>query len=298
MAFDGIANIQSRIAEIQQQFDPSAASTDTSNSTTTSASNNVAFSDMLAAASAIGSDGSTTTSSATDATGTGSSALASSLASSLTGSSGSSLSTLLQALTGTNTGSSAGGTSTDPLSALLQQLTGVASSTGSSGLAGSSSLAGLTSAPGATSSIGAGTSAANQTFLQNALAQAGDAYVWGASANPADPHPKAFDCSELVKWAGARAGVTIPDVAQNQYLWLKNQGKLIPVQQAINTPGALLFSFSSEPSPGNMYPSHAHVAISLGNGKTIEARGKDYGVGIFDAANRFNYAGVVPGLTA
>jgi cell wall-associated NlpC family hydrolase len=135
-------------------------------------------------------------------------------------------------------------------------------------------------------------------FLLNALAQTGDAYVWGASASPTDPHPKAFDCSELVKWAAARAGVTVPDVAQNQYLWAKSHGTLIPVQQAINTPGALLFSFSSEPGPGNMYPAHAHVAISLGNGKTIEARGKAYGVGSFDAANRFNYAALVPGLTA
>src|SRR5262249_28627860 len=93
-------------------------------------------------------------------------------------------------------------------------------------------------------------------------------------------------------------GVTLPRTAQQQYLALKNQGDLIPVQQAINTPGALLFSFSSEPSPTNMYPSHAHVAISLGNGKTIEARGHAYGVGIFDASNRFNSAAVLPGLTA
>ena len=43
-------------------------------------------------------------------------------------------------------------------------------------------------------------------------------------------------------------------------------------------------------------PSRAQVAISLGDGRTIEARGKSYGVGSFDAGNRFQYAAVVPGL--
>ena len=33
------------------------------------------------------------------------------------------------------------------------------------------------------------------------------------------------------------------------------------------------------------------------NGKTIEARGHAYGVGVFDAGNRFNYAGMIPGMS-
>ena len=64
----------------------------------------------------------------------------------------------------------------------------------------------------------------------------------------------------------------------------------------MHTPGALLFSFSSEPVPGGGRPNHAHVAISLGDGRTIEARGKSYGVGTFNAANRFQWAAIVPGL--
>jgi cell wall-associated NlpC family hydrolase len=161
------------------------------------------------------------------------------------------------------------------------------------------SLSGTTTAgrtPGATTATGSATG--NQTFLQSALAQTGDRYVWGSSASPTDPNPSAFDCSELVKWAAKRAGVDLPDGSWLQYLHLKQQGTTIPVEQALRTPGALLFSFSSEPTAGGGRPSGAHVAISLGNGKTIEARGKSYGVGQFDAGNRFEYAALVPGLTA
>jgi hypothetical protein len=57
-----------------------------------------------------------------------------------------------------------------------------------------------------------------------------------------------------------------------------------------------LFSFSEEPTAGGGRPSQAHVAISLGDGKTIEARGKKYGVGTFDAGNRFEYGAIIPGL--
>jgi cell wall-associated NlpC family hydrolase len=143
-----------------------------------------------------------------------------------------------------------------------------------------------------------GASGKTQTFLRSALAQSGDRYVWGASASPTDPNPSAFDCSELVKWAAKRAGVDVPDGSWLQYLQLKQQGATIPVEQALRTPGALLFSFSHEPTPGGARPSQAHVAISLGDGRTIEARGSKYGVGTFDAGSRFEYGAVIPGLAA
>jgi hypothetical protein len=91
--------------------------------------------------------------------------------------------------------------------------------------------------------------------------------------------------------------VDLPDGTWLQYLELKEQGAVVPVDEAIRTPGALLFSFSTEPTPGGGRPSHAHVAISLGDGKTIEARGRSYGVGSFEASSkRFEYAAVIPGL--
>ena len=91
--------------------------------------------------------------------------------------------------------------------------------------------------------------------------------------------------------------MTIPDGAAHQYVWLKEQGATMSVDQALHTPGVLLFHFDSEPQPGlTSEPPVADVAISLGNGMTIEAKGHAYGVGVFDATNRFDYAGMIPGM--
>jgi cell wall-associated NlpC family hydrolase len=136
-----------------------------------------------------------------------------------------------------------------------------------------------------------------QTFLDHALAQTGDDYVFGAEATPDDADPDVFDCSELTQWAAAQVGVTLPDGSWLQYLQLKDQGAVIPVEQAAHTPGALLFSFDREPTAAGGRPGQAHVAISLGDGTTIEARGTRYGVGSWDTGDRFQYAAVIPGLS-
>lgn len=141
-----------------------------------------------------------------------------------------------------------------------------------------------------------GGAGATEAFVQAALAQTGDSYVFGAETRMDDPDPKTFDCSELVQWAAHRAGVEVPDGSWNQYLQLQRQGGAIDVEQALRTPGALLFSFSSPPTSGAGRPSQAHVAISLGDGRTIEAKGTQYGVGSWPAGNRFNYAAVIPQL--
>jgi cell wall-associated NlpC family hydrolase len=133
-------------------------------------------------------------------------------------------------------------------------------------------------------------------FVEAALAQEGDRYVFGAEAGLDDPDPDSFDCSELTQWAADQVGVTIPDGAMYQYLDLKGKGQLMPVEEALHTKGALLFYFSSEPTAGGGRPAEAHVAISLGDGRTIEARGTSYGVDEFGGADRFNYAGVIPEL--
>jgi cell wall-associated NlpC family hydrolase len=137
-----------------------------------------------------------------------------------------------------------------------------------------------------------------QTFLDAAMGQNGDPYVWGAEASVSDANPDAFDCSELVQWAAGRAGAELPDGSWNQYLALEQQHATISVDQALHTPGALLFSFSSEPTAGAGRPSQAHVAISLGDGRTIEAASPETGVGIHQAGHRFQYAAVVPGVSA
>ncbi len=120
-------------------------------------------------------------------------------------------------------------------------------------------------------------------FLRAALAQKGDRYVFGAETRLNDPNPNTFDCSELVQWAAHQAGVTVPDGSANQLAHVRKHGSEISVAQALKTPGALLFR------PG-------HVAISLGDGRTIEARGRKHGVGVFNANGRFTHAGLIPGM--
>jgi peptidoglycan hydrolase-like protein with peptidoglycan-binding domain len=123
-----------------------------------------------------------------------------------------------------------------------------------------------------------------QEFLWNALGQQGKSYVFGAEASANDPNPRAFDCSELVEWAARRAGVTVPDGSINQI----NAARPMSVEEALRTPGALLFR-SGSPN---------HIAISLGDGRTIEARGRRFGVGIFSAEGRgWTRAGTIPGLS-
>ncbi len=135
-----------------------------------------------------------------------------------------------------------------------------------------------------------------QEFLHSAVAQTGDQYIYGANADFDNPHPSAFDCSDLVQWATHRVGISMPRTASEQYEFLKHGGHVIPVDQAVHTPGALLFNFSSNPDDGQ--PEHGHVAISLGDGKTMEALGPAYGVGSWNAnTTRFNYAAVIPGLS-
>src|SRR4051794_14241665 len=130
-------------------------------------------------------------------------------------------------------------------------------------------------------------------FLDAALAQAGDQYVFGASARGSDP--TSFDCSELVRWSASRAGVELPRRAFDQYMQLQQQGSTISVEEALRTPGALLFSFKTPP-PAKGSGDAEHVAISLGDGRTIEARGKQWGVGSWSAQGRFGYAAVIPGI--
>ena len=150
---------------------------------------------------------------------------------------------------------------------------------------------------GASSAADDGNNAALDEFLRVAKAQIGDRYVFGAETKLNDPDPDVFDCSELTQWAAHQAGTTIPDGATAQYLHLKQKGLLIPVSEAKNTPGALLFSFDREPRPGDGRTPGAHVAISLGDGKIVEAANSRAPVREASAGNRFEFAAVLPGIS-
>lgn len=122
-----------------------------------------------------------------------------------------------------------------------------------------------------------------EDVLLHALAQSGDRYVFGAEADPDDPNPQAFDCSELVEWSCSRAGVYMPDGAYNQWRHASSKGVSITVAEGIATRGALLYA---GPGRGIGRAFIDHVAFSLGDGTTIEARGAKWGVGSWPSTGR------------
>ncbi len=98
-----------------------------------------------------------------------------------------------------------------------------------------------------------------------------------------DPDPDTLDCSELVQWAAGTSSVEITDGSWLQHFELMDRGGTVSIEDALNTPGALLFSFDPPATPGGGRPEHAHVAISLGDGRTIEAMSSRFGIKIADA---------------
>lgn len=138
-----------------------------------------------------------------------------------------------------------------------------------------------------------------EDFLLTLLTQHGEPYVFGAEVRPDDPDPEGgFDCSEIVQWGCAQVGVvpTMPDGSWIQARHCRNHGLEVDVATGIATRGALLFRFKGDPWSGGR-PSSAHIAVSLGDGTTFEARGRKWGVGSWSVRNRgWTHAGLVPGL--
>lgn len=110
-------------------------------------------------------------------------------------------------------------------------------------------------------------SAARQKILQSAQKWIGTPYSWGGGnasgptlGQPTGSYPKqatttvGFDCSGLVQYAYAQAGIKMPRVSYGQL----KQGS----RTAINNL-----------SPGDLvgFGNGSHIAIYLGNGKIIEA---------------------------
>jgi peptidoglycan DL-endopeptidase CwlO len=122
-----------------------------------------------------------------------------------------------------------------------------------SGVAVTSGAAG---APGSVASDGPGlTRAELLRFLKAAESRIGLPYVWGAAG------PRAFDCSGLVQWSFAQAGVVMPRVAVDQ----ARTGPMVPVAQL--QPGDLLFYHTDPTAPTYI----SHVAIYLGHDMMLQA---------------------------
>jgi len=88
-----------------------------------------------------------------------------------------------------------------------------------------------------------------QAAVDFALAQVGDAYVYGASG------PDAYDCSGLTMRAWGAAGVYLPHASSAQL------GMGTPVSTSAMQPGDLVFYYSPV----------SHVAIYIGNGQVVHA---------------------------
>lgn len=125
---------------------------------------------------------------------------------------------------------------------------------------------GLALGSGSSGAAGAASSAVSKAELSTALTAAvsrvGKAYVWGGTG------PEGFDCSGLVGWSFAAAGIHLPRTAAEQAL----AGAAVALNQM--QPGDLLFWAYDPADPGFI----DHVAIYLGNGQMIEAPQTGYSV--------------------
>ncbi|MCD7437570.1 C40 family peptidase [Streptomyces lincolnensis] len=97
----------------------------------------------------------------------------------------------------------------------------------------------------------------------------GKPYVWGANG------PSGFDCSGLMQWSYAQAGVSLPRTSQAQ----RYAGRQVPLSQA--QPGDLV-TYRSDAS---------HVAMYMGNGQVIHAPYPG-------APVRYDPVNMIPGATA
>ncbi|HYX93950.1 MAG TPA: C40 family peptidase [Geodermatophilus sp.] len=111
---------------------------------------------------------------------------------------------------------------------------------------------------------------AARTAVDTALAQLGDPYVWAAAG------PDAFDCSGLVQYAYAAAGVRLPHSSTMQ----SQMGT--PVSRSQLQPGDLVFFYSPV----------SHVGIYVGAGQMVHAStyGQPVKVASVDAMGGYNSA--------
>jgi len=173
---------------------------------------------------------------------------------------------------------------------------------GGAGISSKGSMLGSTNAPtpstGATPGVSKlETVATNkaEAFVNQALKAEGDTYAYGTARDLSNPDPSAFDCSGLVVWAAKQSGYEAPGFgntnAEGLYQFTKKTGGELTPEEAKKQKGALLFRKEEGAA------AH-HVAISLGDGTTMEAKGTKEGVGQFPERDTWNTAGVLPGMSA
>jgi peptidoglycan DL-endopeptidase CwlO len=161
-----------------------------------------------------------------------------------------------------------------PKGAGIEPLVSLVSSGGSSG-ATSEVSSGAAGAGAVSSPTVAGP--AIDVMLKAAESRVGMPYVYGAAG------PTSFDCSGLVQWSFAQAGIEMPRVAADQ----ARSGPAVPVSQL--EAGDLLFYHTDPTAPEYI----SHVAIYLGHGLMIQAPQPGMDVEIVPADFGAEFAGAI-----
>lgn len=112
-----------------------------------------------------------------------------------------------------------------------------------------------------------------KTVIDIACQQVGKPYVWGAAG------PDEFDCSGLMQWAYAQAGITIGRTTWDQV----ENGVMIGMGEL--QPGDLIFFHTMEGEPPT------HVGLYLGGGAFVHAASEEVGV-IYSDLNTPYWQGV------
>jgi len=120
---------------------------------------------------------------------------------------------------------------------------------------------------------GVSTSGRAAAAVAYAMAQVGDAYVYGAAG------PSAFDCSGLTMMAWAQAGVGLPHSSSAQY----SSGPHIAASDLM--PGDLVFYYSPI----------SHVGMYIGNGLIVHAANPGAGVRVAELYSMPYVGAVRPG---
>jgi len=173
---------------------------------------------------------------------------------------------------------------------------------GGAGVAGKQSMLGATNAPTPSTGAASGISKLEtaptnkaEAFVNQALKAKGDTYEYGTARDFSNPDPDKFDCSGLVIWAAKQSGYDAPGFgntnADGLLKYTEKTGGALSPEDAKKKKGALLFRKDGDA------PAH-HVAISLGDGSTMEAKGTKEGVGIFPERDTWNAGGELPGMFA
>ncbi|GAA4106350.1 C40 family peptidase [Actinomadura miaoliensis] len=117
-----------------------------------------------------------------------------------------------------------------------------------------------------------------RTVIEAARTRLGWPYVWGGESEAEG----GYDCSGLMQYAFARAGVRLPRVAADQ----ARAGWVIPFEKA--QPGDMLIWANDPTAPGYI----SHIALYIGDGKMIAAPRRGTVVQVQDVYFR-NFKGAV-----